>query len=175
MTGAGELGYLTVGRVLRPHGVRGGLIVVPLTNQERFVPGARLALGPSRRLVHVSSSRPYKGRLLVVLDEVSSRDEAELLRRQELAIATDEIGAPPEGEVWAHELEGLAVVDPEGLELGRVVLVQENPAHDILVCQDVSGAEFMVPLVEALVDELDPASGHVSIRPIPGLLPTSEE
>lgn len=163
-----------VGRVLRAHGVHGALVVVPLTNQpDRFAPGARLLAGPESDPVTVEEASPYKGRLLVRFAEVGDRDAAESLRRCELRIAEDDAGAPPPGEVWAVDLEGLPVVagSADGEVLGTVFAVVDNPAHDLLLVADAAGREFMIPLVEEFVDELDPDSGVVVVHPIPGLLP----
>lgn len=166
-----------VGRVLRAHGVHGAVLVEQLTNQPgRFSPGARLLVGPDLVPMTVSDASPYKGRLLVRLAEVTDRGAAEMLRRQDISIAAGDVGAPPPGEVWAADLEGLPVVsgDAEGAPLGTVTAVLDNPAHDILVVADAAGREFMIPYVAEFVDEFDPGMDRIVVHPIPGLLPGDE-
>jgi 16S rRNA processing protein RimM len=163
---------VVVGRVLRGHGIRGACIVVPLTDvPERFAVGARMAVGSTGDDIEVTSCAPYKGRLLVQFDAVADRTAADALRGVDLWIAAADAGPPPEGTVWAADLEGLPVCSPDGVHYGTVTGVAPNPAHDILVCADPDGREFMVPLVAAFVDELEPGMTRVTLHPIPGLLP----
>ncbi len=170
--GAEGPAYLVVGMLLRPHGVHGGVVVMPLTDQDRrFDPGARLLLGPERLPVTVAEARPYKGRLLVRLEEIPNREAAESHKRAELAITAADVGPPPEGAVWARDLEGLPVRDPAGRDRGRVLGVESNPAHDVLLCEDPEGRPYAVPMVRALMDPVAPGVTEVVVRPIPGLLP----
>jgi len=172
----GETNVRLVGRVLRAHGVHGGLVVEPLTNQpHRFEVGRVLLLGPERRRVTITAASPYKGRLLVRLAEVGDREAAESLRRQDLCVRPEDVGEPPPGEVWASDLEGLDVVDDSGRLLGTVSAVIDNPAHDLLAVADPEGREFLVPLVEAFVAPLAPGMERVVVHPIPGLLAGDDE
>lgn len=170
--------HRVVGRVLRAHGVHGAVVVEQLTNQpDRFAPGTSLLVGPDLVPMTVRDAAPYKGRLLVRLAEVSDRDAAEALRRRDLAIAAEDVGEPPPGEVWAADLEGLPVVSgtPGGDVLGTVVAVLDYPAHDLLVVADPAGRDFMVPLVEEFVDAIEPGLDRVVVHPIPGLLPDPDD
>lgn len=153
-------------------------MVESFTNQpRRFAPGSRLLVGPNATPVTVTDASPYKGRLLVRLDEVTDRDAAESLRRFDLAVPDEDVGEPPPGEVWAADLEGLPVVEGSaaGAVIGTVVAVLANPAHDLLVVADPAGREFMIPLVEAFVDEILPGTDSVVVHPIPGMLPESDD
>lgn len=129
---------LEIGRIARPHGIRGEVVVDPVTNRpERFEPGA-VHHGPDRTLV-VERARSHKGRWIVGYEGVADRDAAEALRG---AVLTAE-RLDTERELWAHELIGAQVVDASREPQGRVVSVEVNPAHDILVLD--SGA--LVPVV----------------------------
>lgn len=161
---------LVVGRVLRAHGIRGNVVVVALTDQPRFQPGNRVVLDDGTPLV-IATSTPYKGKLLVSFGGVSDRTAAEALRHRSICITREDVGDPPEGAVWAADLEGLPVLTPEGTAIGTVVMVEPNPAHDLLVVRDESDREFHVPMVREFVDPVVPGMAHVTIRPIPGLLP----
>lgn len=162
---------------MRAHGVHGAVVVEAFTNQpDRFAPGARLLVGADRRAVTVRDSTPYKGRVLLRLDEVTDRDGAESLRRQDVAIAAEDVGDAPPGEVWAADLEGLPVHSGTagGELIGTVVAVLDNPAHDLLLVEDPDGREFMVPMVEEFVDALEPGLDRIVVHPIPGLLPVAD-
>jgi 16S rRNA processing protein RimM len=139
MPGA-PLDRLEVGRVVRAHGLRGEVVVAPITNrEERFAVGASLDVNGEPRVI--VSSRPHQDRWLVQFDGISDRDAAERLRGATLT-------APPladhaDDAVWVHEVIGAEVFDTAGTALGRVVAVEANPAHDLLVLD--SGP--LVPMV----------------------------
>jgi 16S rRNA processing protein RimM len=166
---------MVVGRVLRPHGVRGELLVEVLSDApERFSPGAAVAAGdpdsggPLRQL-EVAGARLHQGRMLLRFAGVEDRDAAEQLRGNLLSIpleAARELGAD---EFWRHQLTGLAVVDAEGNDRGVVSDVLPGAAHDLLEVRRPDGVTVLVPAVAALVAvELD--AGRVVVQAIPGLL-----
>ena len=118
---------LEVGRITRPHGVRGDVNVLLTTNRtERVAKGAVLHTvdGP----LTVRSSRPHKTGFIVSFAECADRERAEALRGTVL------LGEPIDDpdELWVHDLIDAVVVDEGGVERGRVVQVLDNPASDIL-------------------------------------------
>jgi 16S rRNA processing protein RimM len=118
--------------VVRPHGLKGEVIVSLSTNRsERLEPGSVLTTHEGRGLRVIRAS-PHKGRYIVVFEGVDGIDAAEGLRGTDLF-------APPledRSELWVHELVGSRVVDAEGRLLGIVEAVQANPASDLLVLED---------------------------------------
>ncbi|MFM7224724.1 MAG: ribosome maturation factor RimM [Actinomycetota bacterium] len=150
---------LEVGRIGRAHGLHGEVSVAPVTNRpERFAVGSVLFVD-DRRLV-IETSRPHQDRFLVRFAGVADRTAAEGLRGSRLR--ADPLPEAPPGEVWVHEVIGAEVVDRADRSLGRVVAVEANPAHDLLV---LSGGE-LVPMVFVV----DVAPGRVVIDPPEGLL-----
>jgi 16S rRNA processing protein RimM len=149
---------LEVGRIDKPHGLRGEVIVRLVTNrQERLAAGERLATSSGAPLV-VRSSSPHQGRFIVAFDGVTDRAGADALRGVVLL-------APPledPDELWVHEMIGAQVIDEEGTVRGRVVEVEANPASDLLVLD--SGA--LVPV--QFVVEVE-AGERVVIHPPAGL------
>jgi 16S rRNA processing protein RimM len=173
-------GRLVVGRVLRPHGVRGELSVEVLSDApERFAPGAELGVGDPDgpeppAAVTVRTARLHQGRLLLALEGVEDRDAADGLRGAWLSIPI--AAARPLGpdEFWPHQLVGLAVVDQQGRERGVVADVLPGAAHDLLAVELPDGASALVPAVAALVTvELE--AGRVLVDAVPGLLEPPEE
>ena len=166
---------LVVGRVLRPHGVRGELSVEVLSDApERFVPGAEVGVGdpdgtdPLEPAV-IRAARQHLGRLLLTLEGVTDRDAADRFRGAWLSIPAAEARPLDPGEFWRHQLVGLAVVDHQGRERGRVADVVPGSAHDLLSVELPGGATALVPAVAALVTvELE--EGRVLVDAVPGLL-----
>ena len=157
--GAGD-DRLEVGRIGRAHGLRGEVAVTFTSNRpERSEPGARLHAGDE--VLVIASARRHQGRVLVHFEGVDDRDAAEQLRGRVLTASRLEADTDGGDDLWVHEVIGRRVVDTSGHELGEVVAVEANPAHDLLVLGD--GA--LVPVV--FVVEQRP--GEVVVDPPEGL------
>jgi 16S rRNA processing protein RimM len=124
-------GRLEVGRIIKPHGLRGEVIVELTTNRtERLDPGTRLQAGD--RQLEVVSSSPHQHRWIVDFAGVADRAQADALRGT--VLSADPLDDPD--EMWVHELIGARLVDSAGVDHGPVVAVQANPASDLLVLED---------------------------------------
>jgi 16S rRNA processing protein RimM len=153
---------LVVGRVARPHGVRGDVVVDLLTDRaERTTAGAALVLVDGRELTveRATTHGTWTGgtRWIVHFAGVDGRDAA-------AALAGSDLLAPPlddPDELWVHDLVGSEVVDVGGTRRGRVVAVVDNPAHDLLELD--SGALVPVVFVRSCRD------GVTTVEPPEGL------
>lgn len=125
---------LVVGRVIRPHGTRGEVVVEPHTDapEQRFARGSRLGIGAEHpvRSVVVESSRPDRGRWLVRFYDMRDRTAAEGLRGALLSIPSTEAVPPPEGAYYPHQVEGLDVFDESGSRLGTLARVEFGVANE---------------------------------------------
>ncbi|HVS65923.1 MAG TPA: ribosome maturation factor RimM [Thermoanaerobaculia bacterium] len=162
---------VVVGRVLRPHGVRGEAVVEVHTDRDdRFCPGAELTCeldAGDLRLV-VESSRAHKGRLLVRFAGVADRDLADELRGGILSVSRDLVAPAPEGSYYHFELVGCAVVDRVAGLLGEVTDVLEDGGGLLL---EVGGDRgVLVPFVNAYLDEVDVESRRIDVTLPAGLI-----
>jgi len=154
-------GLLSVGVVVRPHGLRGEVVVDLLSNRpERLAPGSTL-LDASGRPYRVVAARPHGRRHLVHFEGITTIEEAEACRGTEL------LAHPLEdpGVLWVHDLVGAQVEDTEGRSLGTVTAVQANPASDLLVLdggglvplrfvvESTPGSRVVVSVPDGLFDE----------------------
>ncbi|MFF4410937.1 ribosome maturation factor RimM [Streptosporangium sp. NPDC001559] len=167
---------LVVGRIGRPHGLRGEVSVEVRTDdpERRFAPGAAIATDPAAAgpLV-VRSSRSHAGVLLVRFEGVDDRDRAEGLRGTMLVIDSADI--PPSDdpdEFHDHQLIGLTVLTPDGERAGEVSDVLHH-GQDLLVVRR-QGREVYVPFVKALVPVVDLEKGHLVVDAPAGLLDPDE-
>lgn len=165
---------VVVGRVGRPHGIRGDVTVEPRTDDPagRYAPGARLfTAAEGAESLEVVDHRWHSGRLLVRFAGVSGREEAEAVRG---TVLYAEAATAVEDDAWYdHELIGLAV-RVGGIGIGEVSDVVHLPAQDLLEVS-LDGDKRLVPLVAEIVPVVDVAGGYVEVEDVPGLLAEPEE
>lgn len=160
---------LVVGRVTRPHGVRGEVSVEVRTDDPdlRFSVGRQMATDPAAAgPLTVESVRWHSGRLLIRFDGIADRNQAEELRGTWLTLDSAEAG--PTGdpdEFHDHELIGLAVVTTSGEPVGRVTDVRHF-GQDLLVIEPAPARSPAGP--EAGPDEAGPdEGGPAGVGPVP--------
>jgi 16S rRNA processing protein RimM len=167
---------LVVGRVGRPHGLRGEVTVEVRTDDpdQRFSAGSALDTVPAERgPLTVAGTRWHSGTLLVRFAGYDDRDAAEDLRDTVLAIESGDL--PPledPEEFYDHELIGLEVTTVAGEAVGTVTHVLHH-GQTLLVVEGGgtrSGAEILVPFVAAIVPEVDVSGGRLVIDPPDGLI-----
>lgn len=160
-----------VGRIGRPHGLRGEVTVQVRTDfpEQRFFVGAALDGGAAGMLT-VEAIRPHGPALLVQFAGVADRVAAAQLCGLVLTVDATTLPALADpDEFYDHQLEGLSVVGPDGTALGTVREVVHAPASDLLVLETDHG-EALVPFVRAIVPEVDLVGGRVVLDPPAGLL-----
>src|SRR5262249_41142794 len=168
---------LVVGRILKPHGLRGELSVEVRTDdpEQRFATGSVLGTDPAEAgPLTVAASRWHSGRLLVSFAGIADRTDAESLRGAWLTIEAAD-GPPPEDpdEVPDHQLAG-PTGGPLTGELAGTVTGVLHYGQALLAVTPAAGtsrrAEVLVPFVAAIAVEVDLAGRRLVIDPPPGLL-----
>jgi 16S rRNA processing protein RimM len=164
---------VVVGRIGRPHGVRGEVTVEVRTDDpdDRFVPGAVLLTEPAARgPLTVAGVRWHREVLLLTVTGVESREAAEELRDTELHVPVADLPELEDPDAYYdHQLVGLAARLTDGSALGTVTAVRHEGADLLVVARD-GGRELLVPFVAAIVPTVDLAGGVVVVDPPEGLL-----
>lgn len=170
--------YLVVGHLAKPHGTRGELVIWPLTDrpEEVFAPGCRVILGDERGepgaspmdLV-VEAGRSFKRGWLIKVEGVDDRNAAEEIVTRYLLVPAEERGEPDEGELYYHQLLGLAVETAKGETIGRVREVFETEPDHLLEVKG-EGRLHLVPFSRRIVKSVDLEGGRLVIDPPEGLL-----
>lgn len=173
-------GYLAVGQIVGPHGIRGEVKVEVMTDfPERYQPGTKLYMGKSTEdaaaiPVQIAASRPHQGRVLVTLTSVPDRNAAELLRGLYLLIPEREAMPLGEHENYMHDLIGLHVETEAGEALGELVEIIVTPANDVYVVAGPLG-EVLIPALRDVVLGVDLDSRVMRVVLPDGLLAPAEE
>jgi 16S rRNA processing protein RimM len=170
---------VVVGRIGKPHGVRGEVTVDVRTDEpeRRFVAGAVLRAEPPRgsatalSAVTVARARWHQTTLLVTFEEIGDRSAAEAARGLVLhaTIPADESPEDPD-EFYDHQLVGLSAYDLDGAPLGEVSGLVHGGAQDLLTIRTPDGRDALVPFVKALVPEVDLGARRVVVADRPGLV-----
>ena len=164
---------IAIGRVIKPHGLSGEVVVEVLTDfPERFSDGLRVFLSGGARDVRearIVAVRPHQGRVLLTFEGISDVSTAEELRGVELSVSAEDVSPRPPGYVYHWELEGAVAVDASGRELGRVTGLVDAAGRPLLVLATPRG-EREVPFTAPLVVSVDVARKRVVLDPPPGLL-----
>jgi 16S rRNA processing protein RimM len=162
-----------VGRIARPHGHRGQVIVDPATDfpEERFAAGAILHTLRDGRpgTVTIAAMRIHQGRPVLALEGVETMDGAELLAGLELRVPESELTALPEGTYYEHDLIGCRLVTTDGREVGTVRTIEGGGGMIRLIAGSGRG-EIQVPLVHEICVAIDVVHKRIMIDPPEGLL-----
>ena len=164
-----------VGRIGRPHGVRGEVTVEVRTDDPdlRFVPGAAMRTEPAERgPLTVAGARWHRDVLLPRLPTGVDGPRGGRGAARHRAGGAGRPSCPPledPDEFYDHQLVGLAARLPDGAPLGEVTAVRHE-GNSLLVVAPPDGAELLVPFVSAIVPTVDVAGGFVVVDPPEGLL-----
>ena len=133
-------------------------------------------LGPKRQSYPLKGVIEHKqGLLILSLGGVTKREQAEDLRRFEVAILEREAAPLAEDEYFIHQLYGLTVLTEDGIEIGKVREVLETGASEVLVVTRAGQPDGLIPMIHDVVQELDIAGSRIVVRLLEGLLETREQ
>lgn len=169
---------MVVGRIGRPHGVRGLATVEVRTDDpdQRFAPGAVLMTDPPKRgPLTVVDKRWHSGTLLLQVaapsgEVYATREDVDALRNTLLLVPVADLPELDEPDsYYDHQLVGLTAKLPDGSVVGEVTAVRHE-AQDLLVLRRAEGGEALVPFVAAIVPSVDLDGGFLVVDPPEGLL-----
>jgi 16S rRNA processing protein RimM len=160
-----------VGRLGRPHGIRGEVTVEIRTDEPelRFAPGSSVFLSTGKS-IKIESIRWHQNLLLVKFEGIKDRNDSETLRGNLVEVEVDDLDLPEdEDEFYDRQLIGLKVIE-NGAEIGVLEDVLHLPGHDLLSIKLNDGKEMLLPFVEQFVPEIDLEAGRILVLPPQGLM-----
>jgi len=167
------LSFVTIARITRTRGVRGEVAAALLTDfPDRFKALGQVTLrrGDATFVEHIESFWFHKDRVILKFRGRDRPHEVEQLVGCLLQVPARERYPVPDDTYFDDDLRGCAVLE-EGRRLGVVSSVYRatDSVHNLVVrCED--GQEFMIPLVEAFVREIDLEAAVVHVRLPDGLV-----
>lgn len=163
--------YLAVGRITRPHGVRGELRVEVLTDYpEHLAEKKVLYVGRQHRPYKVRGLRFHQEAALLTLEGCDDRNAAGALRGSLVEIAVEDATPLEDDEYYHYQVIGMRVETDGGEVLGEVADVFEAPgANDVLVVYGPRG-EILLPVIEDVIADFDLETNRICVHLLPGLL-----
>jgi 16S rRNA processing protein RimM len=163
--------FLAVGRVVRPHGIRGAVKVESGSDLFASInPAMTIYLGETHAAVVVKESRPHRSGYLLFLEGIEDRDQAESLRGEDIYLRFEETDPLPEGVYYQWQILGLEVHTEEGEILGAVDQILETGANDVYLVRRPSGDEILLPAIPEVIREVDLEQDRLVVRLLPGLI-----
>jgi len=157
-------GYVAVGRVLSPFGLKGELRVQSLTdNPRRFAPRSKLFAGQAP--VTVLTSREAQGFFYVTFKGFPDRTSVEKFRHALLQVPETDLPPLAEGEYYRFQILGLRVVGVDGAEIGVIEEVLETGANDVYRIRTTDGGELLLPALVDVIISIDLAKQEMVVDP----------
>lgn len=172
----GEPVFVAVGKLRRPHGVRGEIIMDIYTDfPERLRAGMTLYAGDEQQELILIRRRWHQDTLLMTFEGYATPESIGVLRNQVLYVRTADLPPLPEGEYYHHQLLGMAVTDETGRLLGTVSDILETGANDVIVVRPEAGREILLPMTDEVVLEISLLEKHMRVHLLPGILDEEAE
>jgi 16S rRNA processing protein RimM len=167
----GEPAFLAAGKVRRPHGVHGEMVLELYTDfPERLRPKTNIFLGENHIPMILRSARPHNEGLLLSIEGIDTPEAAGKYRNNAVYVSAKTLPALDEGEYYFHELIGINVVDEDGNTLGELTEIMETGANDVYVITAPSGTEILLPAIPDVILSVDLGEQTMRVHLLPGLL-----
>ncbi|WP_293728357.1 ribosome maturation factor RimM [uncultured Phascolarctobacterium sp.] len=154
---------IVIGKIVAPHGVRGDIRILPLTEKpEQFLELDYLLLADGRRLT-LKHARFHKRMVLATVAEINSMNEAELLRGQEVLINSDDLPELEEGQFYVADLIGLPVYDEQGAQIGTFKDALTTGSNDVYVIAVPGAKDILLPALKIYVKEINPEEKRIVV------------
>lgn len=168
----GEPVFLMVGRLLRPHGLQGEMLMAVMTDfPERLKPDTTLFMGNRYDPITIKSVRHHNKGLIVTLEGYGERQAVEHIRNQDLFVKTENLPKLPEGEYYQHQLIGMEIVTDQGDTLGTLAEIIETGANDVYLIRPEQGKDILIPAINDVILEINLENKQMIVHLLEGLLP----
>ncbi len=164
---------ITIGKILKPRGIRGEVKVLPLTDiPDRFEQLESVLIEISPLDVHsvvIEQVKHYKGCVYLHFQDFHSINEIQGFIGKALQVERSQTPELPEGVYYRFEIIGADVYTDDERYLGTVADILETGAHDVYIVKHNEG-EYLIPAHKEIVTDIDREKNRITIRPLEGLL-----
>ena len=155
---------IIIGKIVAPHGVRGDIRIMPLTEKpDLFLDLEYLLLEGGKKLT-VKNARFQKRMILVTTKEVTSMNEAELLRDKNIYIKAEDLPELEEDEFYVADLVGIPVYDLEGKQIGTFKDSLSTGSNDVYIIAVPGAKDILVPALKEYFKEINLAEKRIVVK-----------
>ena len=161
-----ESGFVAIGKLRRPHGVKGDMLFEVMTDfPDRIKSGKSVFVGDGYREEKITAKRNHHIGMILHLEGYDSPEDAGVLRNQLVYASIADLPDLPDGEIYFHKLIGMSVVTVEGDIIGILNEIMETGANDVLIIQGPDGGEILLPDIESVVLGVDTEKDQIVVQP----------
>jgi 16S rRNA processing protein RimM len=172
---AGEPAFLVIGKVRRPHGVSGDVLVEIFTDfPERLRPDVVVYAGEDHLPLTICRRRTHNDGLLLAFENITTPEQVGRFRNQFLYISRKSATKLSKGEFYQYQLLDLAVEDESGRSLGKITEIIETGANDVYEVTDENGHELLLPAIAEVILNVDLDQKTMRVHLLPGLVGDEE-
>lgn len=157
--------YVEIGKILAPHGVRGDVRIIPLSEDTNYFFEAEEIQIAGLGKLQIENARWNKKFILLKLKNYDSMNAAETLRGKEIVLRKADMAKLPEGRYYVYDLIGMEVFDLAGTFLGKLTEVLSPASTDVYVVTDSANKTMMFPALKTIVKEIDLTNKKMIINP----------
>jgi len=165
--------FISIGIITKPHGVKGAIVVVPITDEiDQFEALPEISIQDregERTSFSVEWVKVQSPKIILKLDEINDRTQAFALKGSYIDTPFDGNHKLPIDEYYIFDLIGLKVRTAENPCLGEVTDVLTLPANDVYIVSDGSN-EYLIPAIKDVIKKISLDEEYILIEPIDGLL-----
>lgn len=161
---------LLCGKIVNTHGVAGDVKMLYYTDGPAFFDNVKTLFLPDNKPLTLISARVHKGSIIMKFKEIDTMEKAEQLKGKEIFVKREEAEPLPEGRYYIADILGINVFKDDGEELGKVTDVFKTGSNDVYTVKNSSGKEYLIPVIESVIMDIDIENKKIIIKPMKGLL-----
>jgi 16S rRNA processing protein RimM len=154
-----------VGKIIAPHGVRGEVRVVRLSEFIEQMTAATCFYVEGLGWLPVEGRRFHKQFILIKFAAVDDIEAAKTLKNRLIFLSREQIGDLPEGRYYIEDLIDIAVFDLAGAPLGRLAEVLPTGGNDVYVVREEGRKDLLLPALKTVIREIDLGGRRMAVNP----------
>ncbi|MDD4200051.1 MAG: ribosome maturation factor RimM [Eubacteriales bacterium] len=160
---------IKIGKIVNAVGLKGEVKVYNYSDSSDIY-GQLKAIYDEEVLREVKGVREQKNTVILSLEGIETRDEAEMAKGRELYITENDLPKLPQGQYYVRDLIGMEVVLEDGSHLGEITHVIQNTAQDVFEVETAEGKKVLIPRVPEFVLDIDETERVITVHLIEGML-----
>jgi 16S rRNA processing protein RimM len=162
----GEPVFILIGKIRRPHGVDGEMMIDPYSESvDRFKPGNKVLVGEDHLPQVIRTRRSMDRAILITFKDIADPDQAGLFRNKFIFILKDDLPVLPDGEYYHFDLVGMKVIDTDDQMLGVLTEVLETGANDVYVVKSENKEEILLPAIDSVIVSVNLKDRTMVVKP----------